>query len=114
MSEFAEFIVATFRAVAGFAAVARRHPDGFDGLAVRKSEKIADRSVRRDELLFYIGLADEVAFIGKLAAEGQGQCGKLLQPRPPLAVEAVQQLAKAVGSLPKAFDQISKLLIQKT
>jgi hypothetical protein len=84
-----------------------------DVSAVGKREKIADGPVGGGELFFNDGLADGVVGVNELLAEGQGQGGELIEARPPLPVESVQQLAEAVGGLCKALYQIGKLLIRK-
>src|SRR5271166_6287279 len=100
-------------AVAGFTAVAFEHPDGFDGLAVGELEEVADGAVGGGEFLIDGRQSNGVAELGELLAQRLGKGGELIEARPALAVEAVQKLAEAIGSLGEAFEKLGKLFIRK-
>ena len=60
---------ASFGAIAGLAAVAFRHPDGFDGLTIGKFDQVANRSIGRNELLLNCRKAERNTFLHKRGAK---------------------------------------------
>ena len=61
-----QFLVAALRSVAGFAAIALRHPDRLDALAVGEGQQVANGAVGGDKLLLDLRPADREALLCSL------------------------------------------------
>ena len=111
--EFLQLLIPYFRPISGFAAVAFRHPDRLDALAIGEPQQVADGAVHRFELFLDGWQPGRESFGCQLLSKCERQIRKAVKLRPPLPVQAVQQLSRPVGGLGEAFYNLSKLLKTK-
>ncbi len=98
-------LVAGLAAVARFAPISFRHPDGFHALSIATGHQVAHRAVTGNELLLDTRKPDRHSFLGQAPSKILRERRNLLESFHSLAVKRFKKLAGTVSRLPELLHQ---------